>query len=86
MYYANHLNGVEGIDEIIVSKQGEGEINNLAAMRNSPLREQGVLVNGNIINWGDSSISAVVHQYDRDKQLSRIIKERVNKWMEGIKK
>ena len=86
LYYANHLIGVEGIDEIVVSKQGEGEINNLAAMRNSPLREQGVLVNGNIINWGDSSISAVVHQYDRDRQLSRMIKERVNKWVEAIKK
>ena len=86
LYYANHLNGVEGIDDIIVSKQGEGEINNLAAMRNSPLREQGVLVNGNIINWGDSSISAVVHQYDRDKQTSRIIKERINKWVEAVKK
>lgn len=86
IYYSGDLDHVDGIDKIIVSKQGEGEINNLAAMRNSPLREQGVLVNGNIINWGDSSISAVVHQYDRDMETSRIIKQRITKWMEAINK
>ena len=86
LYYGNHLNGVQDIREIIVSKQGEGEVNNLAAMRNSPLSEQGVLVNGNIVNWGDRSISAVVHQYDRDKETSKIIKERINKWVKAVKK
>ena len=83
LYYSNSLEGVEGIGEIITYKQGEGVVNNLAAMRNSPLRQQGVLVDGNVVNW-DNSISAVAHQYDRDKELERLIKDRVSIVMAGL--
>ena len=83
LYYSNSLEGVEGICEVITYKQGQGIVNNLAAMRNSPLRQQGVLVDGNVINW-DSSISAVAHQYDRDKELERLIKDRVSIMMAGL--
>ena len=83
LYYSNSLNGVEGIGEVITYEQGEGVVNNLAAMRNSPLRQQDVLVDGNVVNW-DNSISAVAHQYDRDKELERLIKDRVSIVMAGL--
>jgi len=56
-----------------------GVVNNLAAMRNSPLRDQSVLQEGTdlVMNW-DGTASPVVHQFDRDKELSRIIQRRVN--------
>ena len=83
LYYSRSLEGVEGIGEIITYKQGEGNVNNLAAMRNSPLRQQGVLVEGKVVNW-DNSISAVAHQYDRDKELERLVKDRINIMMAGL--
>ena len=83
LYYSKSLEGVEGIGEVITYKQGEGVVNNLAAMRNSPLRQQGVLVDDKVINW-DKSISAVAHQYDRDKELERLVKDRINIMITGL--
>ena len=83
LYYSSSLEGVEGIGEVITYKQGEGVVNNLAAMRNSPLRQQGVLVDDKVINW-DKSISAVAHQYDRDKELERLVKDRINIMITGL--
>ena len=78
-YYSGGLDGASEIREIVVYKQGEGVVNNLAAMRNSPLRDQSVLQEGTdlVMNW-DGTASPVVHQFDRDKELSRIIQRRVN--------
>ena len=74
---------------IRVHKQGDGTVNNLAALRNSPLREQGVLktieghqtnpsVTDNIavLNNDRSTLSPVVHQFDRDKELKVVIRKR----------
>ena len=35
-----------------------------------------------VVNW-DNSISAVAHQHDRDKELERLVKDRVNIMMAG---
>ena len=74
---------------IQVHKQGDGAVNNLAALRNSPLREQGVLktiekhqtnpsVTDNIVVLSNDglTLSAVVHQFDRDKELKVVIRKR----------
>lgn len=65
--------------ETYVHKQGDGAVNNLAAMRNSPLRQHGILIttkstNSTIKTWKDgivvynsdkSTPSPVLHQFDR---------------------
>lgn len=80
---------------IHVHKQGEGAVNNLAAMRNSPLKSQGVLVDGNISSFedgfavvnSDKVVSPVMHQFDRDKELKSIVhnrtKQLTKKWMQS---
>ena len=81
-----------------VHKQGEGAVNNLAAMRNSPLKNQGVLVDGNgkfddgvaVVNNDHTTISPVMHQFDRDKELKNVIRNRTKlfakKWMQSRNK
>lgn len=68
---------------INVYKQGDGAVNNLAAMRESPLRSQGVLSGAGdgavVLNNNDSVPSPVVHQFDRDKELKGILKGRTSK-------
>eukprot|EP00584_Thalassiosira_punctigera_P000772 CAMPEP_0172531706 /NCGR_PEP_ID=MMETSP1067-20121228/4998_1 /TAXON_ID=265564 ORGANISM="Thalassiosira punctigera, Strain Tpunct2005C2" /NCGR_SAMPLE_ID=MMETSP1067 /ASSEMBLY_ACC=CAM_ASM_000444 /LENGTH=496 /DNA_ID=CAMNT_0013316109 /DNA_START=154 /DNA_END=1641 /DNA_ORIENTATION=+ len=74
---------------INVHKQGDGTVNNLAAMRNSPLRSQGVLSNGKtrngaiddtiiVFNHDKSTPSPVLHQFDRDNELKGIIRKRTS--------
>ena len=81
--------------KIYAHKQGEGVVNNLAAMRNSPLKKQGVLVNGNngfddrlaVVNNDRTTTSPVIHQFDRDKELKNIIRDRTKlftkRWMQS---
>jgi hypothetical protein len=68
-------NDNDGISKIIVHEQGHGIINNLAALRARPLSEQGMYDSTNevVLNW-DGSISAVAHQYDRDKEVNNMVK------------
>ncbi|KAL7548293.1 hypothetical protein ACHAWF_011592 [Thalassiosira exigua] len=73
-----------------VHKQGEGIVNNLAAMRNSPLRSQAVLRTGDtaddiIVVNKDQSPSPVVHQFDRDAELKRAIKKMTARLLAGWK-
>jgi hypothetical protein len=65
----------DGISKIIVHEQGHGIINNLAALRAKPLSEQGMYDSKRevVLNW-DGSISAVAHQYDRDKEVNNMVK------------
>lgn len=81
---------------IAIHKQGDGAVNNLAAMRNSPLREQGLLktVDGkkysnafdNIVVFNNdmATPSPVLHQFDRDNELKGVVKKRtsalLSKW------
>ena len=67
---------------------------NLAAMRNSPLRSQGVLIDGRsniddgvaVVNSDKVTFSPVIHQFDRDSELKGIIRKRTQvltkKWMQ----
>ena len=70
LYYTNKLLRVKSIRSIQVFVQGRGIINNLGALRKLALTELGVFNNDtqDILNW-DGSLSPVVHQWDRDKQL-----------------
>ena len=65
----------DGISKIIVHEQGHGTINNLAALRAKPLSEQGLYDPKRevVLNW-DGSVSAVAHQYDRDKEVNNMVK------------
>jgi len=73
LFYSGTLTGLVG-DKVTVFKQGEGTINNLAAMREKPLVEYGVIKEGDaemiVRNW-DGMASSVVHQYDRDPDLKK---------------
>ena len=82
------LNGalVQNGCQINVHKQGQGAVNNLAAMRESSLRSQGVLIDRNefddgfvVVNTDGNTISPVIHQFDRDGELKGIIKKRTQK-------
>jgi len=89
---------------INVHRQGDGAVNNLAAMRNSSLRLQGVLVTSKantktnkiaaddgivVMNNDKSTLSPVIHQFDRDDELKRVIRGRtsglVNRWRSSRK-
>ena len=60
-----------------VHAQGHGIINNLAALRDKPLSELGLYDAERevVLNW-DGSISAVAHQYDRDKEVNAMVKRK----------
>jgi len=76
LYYSNKLSNAKTIKQIIVQDQGLGIVNNMGALRDKDLSQWG---NGKIIqkskseniilNW-DGTISPIVHQYDRHKELS----------------
>ncbi len=78
LYYSNKLANAKDIGRILVQDQGLGIVNNMGALRDKPLSEWG---NGKIVeqtdnngytiyNW-DGTVSPVVHQYDRHKELSK---------------
>ena len=57
-------------------EQGKGIINNLGVLRNKPLRERGLLNDEmTVLNW-DGSISYVAHQFDRDDELNKFVKDK----------
>ena len=76
LYYSNKLANAKAIQQILVQDQGLGIVNNMGALRDKSLSEWG---NGNLVkkndttiaiyNW-DGTVSPVVHQYDRHKELS----------------
>lgn len=65
----------EGISKLIVHEQGKSIINNLGALRTKPLKEWGLYDADKqlILNW-DGTTSAVAHQYDRDKEVGKVVK------------
>jgi len=95
LYYSNKLASADRIHAIVVFDQGTGIVNNLAALRSQPLEEWG---NGRLVektdsggfvvkNW-DGSVSPVVHQFDRHKELARYFsrkkgKEDYRKWKQN---
>ena len=77
LYYSNKMANADAISQILVQDQGLGIVNNMGALRDKPLDEWG---NGKMVertedkitihNW-DGTVSPVVHQYDRHKELSK---------------
>lgn len=70
LYYSNKLANVKEIRSITVFDQGKGIINNLGALRDLKLANLGLYNYKDrvVYNW-DGSLSSVVHQWDRDKDI-----------------
>lgn len=81
LYYSGQLGKVDGdnhvdaISKLFVHEQGKGIINNLGALRTKPLEEWGMYNKEKelVLNW-DGSTSPVAHQYDRDKEVNKMVK------------
>mmetsp|Transcript_36060 Transcript_36060/g.107845 ORF Transcript_36060/g.107845 Transcript_36060/m.107845 type:complete len:403 (-) Transcript_36060:301-1509(-) len=86
LYYSGLLENAGGISDIFVHKHGEGVFNNLGALRNSTFRTQGLLQNGTdlVLNW-DGSVAPVAHQFDRDKELGEIMRNRASQIVSELK-
>ena len=75
IYYSGGLSNVQGIRDVVVYEQGKGIINNLGVLRDKPLQDWGLLDSTmKVLNW-DKSESAVAHQFDRDDELNKHLKE-----------
>ena len=86
LYYSNSLLPLTGVKEVKVFEQGTGIINNLGVLRTKPLREWGILNDENtVLNW-DKSVSAVAHQFDRDDELNKHLKEVRKEYEDQFKK
>jgi hypothetical protein len=70
LYYSHKLANAAAISSLTVWVQGRGIINNLGALRTKPLSEWGNYnpQTHDVTNW-DGTLSPVVHQWDRDKDL-----------------
>ena len=78
LYYSSKLTGASTIRKLIVWEQGRGFINNMGALRTKPFKEWGCYdPDKHVVYQWDGSISPVVHQWDRDKEL--------HGWMNGEK-
>ncbi|GAX18312.1 hypothetical protein FisN_23Hh205 [Fistulifera solaris] len=74
LYYSSKLRNTNAIRRLVVWEQGRGIINNLGALRTQTLSEWGILdpVSKEVYQW-DGTISPVVHQWDRDRELHSYI-------------
>lgn len=86
LHYSHKFKNVATIDSIVVFDQGQGIVNNMGALRTKPLQEWGngkIVLTAvdptetnlrkktqyTVLNW-DGTVSPVVHQFDRHKELS----------------
>jgi hypothetical protein len=90
LYYSNKLLNVQEIRSISVFEQGRGVINNLGALRDTKLRDLGLYSQeDNLVRNWDGSVSPVVHQWDRDRQLYHYTMDKrfpaiLSAWQEGL--
>jgi hypothetical protein len=82
LYYSGKLQNAKAISRIVVWEQGRGMINNLGALRTKTLKEWGIRdpVTNKIYQWDGTTVSPVVHQWDRDKDLHTYMINRHRKW------
>mmetsp|Transcript_48581 Transcript_48581/g.72081 ORF Transcript_48581/g.72081 Transcript_48581/m.72081 type:complete len:600 (+) Transcript_48581:72-1871(+) len=90
LIHSHTLQNAKGIRNHGGSKyaQGKGVINNLSLLRDISLRERGLLEGDQgsdeikVKNW-DGTVSPIVHQWDRDEELSAVIKRRMKTMKSG---
>ena len=77
LYHNGTLTDTVGIREIYSVEHGKGNVLNLAVLRSKPLREWGIYDPDKqlLLNW-DKVVAPVVHQYDRDSEVSQMMKNR----------
>merc|ERR1719232_1754322 len=89
LYYSHKLSELVPSDHIQLFEQGKGLINNLAALRDKPLKEWGLLSeeksNYQVLNW-DKSVSVIAHQGDRDKEFSGFLRRQKRQKVADIRK
>jgi hypothetical protein len=81
------------ISTLTVWEQGKGIVNNLGALRTKPLSEWGIYntTTHQVFNWDKTTLSPVVHQWDRDQHLFRYtqnqrMKQMVQEWKNTLKR
>jgi len=83
LYYSSKLAAATAIEKIVLWEQGKGAVNNLSALREVPLVDRGIMnTTTHEIYNKDKSLSAVVHQWDRDKALFNHRRQRVFRQLE----
>lgn len=77
LYYSRKLANADAINRIVLWDQGRGIINNVGALRTMPLEDWKIYndTTHEVFQWDLQTLSPVVHQWDRDKQL--------HAWMNG---
>lgn len=82
LYYSGKLLNADAISRLVVWEQGRGIINNLGAMRIDTLTNWGIRdpVTSAVYQWDGTTLSPVLHQWDRDKELSVYMNRRQLAW------
>jgi hypothetical protein len=93
LYYSSKLMNAVNISTLTVWEQGKGIVNNLGALRTKPLSEWGIYntTTHQVFNWDKTTLSPVVHQWDRDQHLFRYtqnqrMKQMVQEWKNTLKR
>jgi hypothetical protein len=76
LYYNGTLLNTAGIREVTAVEHGKGNVLNLSVLRSKPLTEWGLYDPEKqiVLNW-DKSVAPIVHQFDRDAELSRFVRQ-----------
>lgn len=82
LYYSGALAGLN----TRVHPQGRGAINNLGALRKTPLSKRNILDDEKRVLNYDGSVSPVAHQFDRDDELRQIVNQRKKEFLSDWKK
>jgi hypothetical protein len=71
-------NANEGAVDLVLVQQGWGAINNLGILRDKPLTEWGLYDAKQqiVLNWDKTTVSPIVHQFDRDDELKIYMRQR----------
>lgn len=82
LYYSGKLLNAKTISRVVVWEQGRGIINNLGALRGDSLTNWGMRdpVTSKVYQWDGATLSPVLHQWDRDKDLDGFVSRRKNEW------
>lgn len=76
LYYNGTLLNTSGIREVIAVEHGKGNVLNLSVLRSKSLTEWGLYDPEKqiVFNW-DKTVAPIVHQFDRDAELSQFVRQ-----------